>query len=64
MKSLPADGCSSRVRPVGMPVAVAVEQIFFTSPSGNIDCFMDPWTVRCDIRDRNWPPATETRELP
>ncbi|WP_165606736.1 hypothetical protein [Mycolicibacterium iranicum] len=30
----------------GIPTASAVEQVYFTSPSGNIGCFMDPWHVR------------------
>lgn len=30
----------------------------FSSPSGNIGCFIDPRSVRCDIRERAWdPPA-------
>ena len=30
----------------------------FTSPSGNIGCFIDRKSVRCDIREREWePPA-------
>src|SRR5262245_24722916 len=34
------------------------EMTFFTSPSGNISCVIDPDSVRCDIRDRTWePPA-------
>ena len=28
----------------------------FTSPSGNIGCVIDPRSVRCDIRDRDWQP--------
>lgn len=28
----------------------------FTSPTGNIGCFIDPSTVRCDIRERDWKP--------
>jgi hypothetical protein len=30
----------------------------FTSPSGNIGCYIDRGTVRCDIAERDWePPA-------
>ncbi len=30
----------------------------FTSPTGNIGCYIDKSTVRCDIGDRDWePPA-------
>jgi hypothetical protein len=28
----------------------------FNSPSGNIGCYIDPSTVRCDIQERNWAP--------
>lgn len=28
----------------------------FTSPTGNIGCYIDPSTVRCDIQDRDWKP--------
>jgi hypothetical protein len=28
----------------------------FTSPSGNIGCYIDPDSVRCDIRERDWAP--------
>lgn len=30
----------------------------FTSPSGNISCAIEPGSVRCDIKERDWsPPA-------
>jgi hypothetical protein len=33
----------------------------FTSPTGNIGCFIDRESVRCDIADRDWePPAKPT----
>lgn len=28
----------------------------FTSPTGNIGCFIDRRSVRCDIRERDWDP--------
>ena len=28
----------------------------FTSPSGNVGCYIDPATVRCDILERDWAP--------
>jgi len=28
----------------------------FTSPSGNIGCYIDPTYVRCDINERSWSP--------
>jgi len=31
----------------------------FSSPTGNIGCYIDPGSVRCDIGDRDWePPPT------
>lgn len=27
---------------------------FFTSPSGNISCHIQPGSVRCDIEERDW----------
>lgn len=37
----------------------------FTSPSGNIGCYIDRRSVRCDIGDRDWepPPAPADCEL-
>lgn len=46
------------------PIASAVEQVYFTSPNGNIGCFMDPWHVRCDIRDRSWTPPPRPASCP
>ena len=34
----------------------AADTSFFTSPSGNIYCVIDPGQARCDIRDRDWSP--------
>ncbi|MCW2517208.1 MAG: hypothetical protein JWR11_6250 [Mycobacterium sp.] len=28
----------------------------FTSPSGNVGCYIDPTAARCDISDRDWTP--------
>ena len=36
---------------------VVTEPTGFTSPSGNIGCVIDPVSVRCDIRDRDWDPS-------
>jgi hypothetical protein len=27
----------------------------FTSPSGNVGCYLDPSAARCDISERDWP---------
>jgi hypothetical protein len=36
----------------------------FTSPSGNIGCYIDPAEVRCDIRQRNWAPPPKPASCP
>ncbi|WP_454786270.1 DUF6636 domain-containing protein [Mycobacterium antarcticum] len=37
------------------PEAIA-DLVGFTSPSGNVGCYLDPTTVRCDISERDWSP--------
>lgn len=37
------------------PEALA-DLVSFTSPSGNVGCYLDPTTVRCDISERDWSP--------
>lgn len=41
------------------------EPTAFSSPTGNIGCYIDPGSVRCDIGDRDWepPPAPPGCEL-
>lgn len=36
----------------------------FTSPSGNIACFIEPRYVRCDIRERDWTPPPKPADCP
>ncbi|MGH3677623.1 MAG: DUF6636 domain-containing protein [Mycobacterium sp.] len=31
----------------------------FTSPSGNVGCYIDPSNVRCDISERDWAPPSK-----
>jgi hypothetical protein len=39
------------------PADITVSEITgFTSPSGNIGCYIDKKTVRCDIDQRDWQP--------
>jgi hypothetical protein len=33
-----------------------LDLVGFTSPSGNVGCFIDPTYVRCDISERDWSP--------
>lgn len=37
------------------PEAVT-DLVGFTSPSGNVGCYLDPTVVRCDISERDWTP--------
>ena len=37
------------------PEAVT-DLVGFTSPSGNVGCFVDSANVRCDISERDWSP--------
>lgn len=41
------------------PADIEVSELTgFTSPTGNIGCYIEPSSVRCDIGDRDWkPPA-------
>lgn len=36
----------------------------FTSPSGNIGCYVDPESVRCDIGERDWAPPPRPADCP
>jgi hypothetical protein len=52
----------------GEPPAVDLEVdelTGFSSPTGNIGCYISPETVRCDISERDWspPPAPPSCEL-
>jgi hypothetical protein len=48
------------------PADITVKKLTgFTSPSGNIGCYIDRSTVRCDINERDWspPPAPKSCQL-
>ena len=48
------------------PVDLEVDELTgFSSPTGNIGCYISPETVRCDIAERDWspPPAPPSCEL-
>ena len=51
----------------GAPPAADVEVSSltgFTSPTGNIGCYIDPSSVRCDISDRDWEPPSKPSSCP
>jgi hypothetical protein len=58
-------GCSDGVPTVAAaPVREVAELTGFTSPSGNIGCYIDPSSVRCDIRERSWAPPPHPAYCP
>jgi hypothetical protein len=36
----------------------ATHLVGFTSPNGNVGCIIDSAYVRCDVAERDWPPAS------
>jgi hypothetical protein len=42
----------------------AADIIGFTSPSGNVGCYLADDTVRCDIAERNWAPPPRPSNCP
>lgn len=44
--------------------ASAAELKGFTSPSGNIGCYIDRDGVRCDIHEREWSPPPKPESCP
>ena len=51
MEQRPAKESSATSEP-----EVIADLVAFTSPSGNVGCYLDPTTVRCDISARDWSP--------
>ena len=50
--------------PVPLGTREVTELTGFTSPSGNIGCYIDPSYVRCDIRERDWSPPPRPASCP
>ena len=50
------------------PIAVTTREVSeltnFSSPSGNIGCYIDPTNVRCDIDERTWSPPAKPASCP
>jgi len=44
--------------PAAQDVQVSAEPVGFASPSGNIACYLQPQSVRCDIAESAWDPTT------
>lgn len=51
----PIAGASPHAIPTQTPPKLVTELTGFQSPSGNVGCYIDPTTVRCDIAERDWP---------
>lgn len=51
----PIAGASPHGIPTQTPPKLVTELTGFQSPSGNVGCYIDPTTVRCDIAERDWP---------
>ncbi len=52
------------VGPLPLTTREVSELTGFTSPSGNIGCYIDPDYVRCDIRERDWSPPLRPASCP
>ena len=50
--------------PTTEDVQVATEATGFSSPSGNIACYLGPQSVRCDIAQAGWDPSTVPNRPP
>jgi hypothetical protein len=52
------------IGPVPVTTREVSELTNFSSPSGNIGCYIEPTNVRCDIAERNWGPPPKPASCP
>lgn len=52
------------IEPLPLTTREVSELTGFTSPSGNIGCYIDPEYVRCDISERDWTPPPKPASCP
>jgi hypothetical protein len=52
------------IGPVPLTTREVAELTSFSSPSGNIGCYIEPTNVRCDIAERNWSPPSKPTSCP
>ena len=52
------------VEPIPLTTREVSELTSFSSPSGNIGCYIQPTNVRCDIAERNWAPPPKPASCP
>lgn len=50
--------------PLPLRTTIVTESTPFTSPSGNIGCYIEPNYVRCDIRERSWERPPKPADCP
>lgn len=52
------------IGPIPVTTREVSELTNFSSPSGNIGCYIDPTNVRCDIAERTWSPPAKPASCP
>jgi hypothetical protein len=52
------------IGPIPVTTREVSELTSFSSPSGNIGCYIEPTNVRCDIAERNWGPPPKPASCP
>jgi hypothetical protein len=52
------------IDPLPLTTREVSELTSFSSPSGNIGCYIEPTNVRCDIAERNWSPPPKATSCP
>jgi hypothetical protein len=52
------------IGPIPLTTREVNELTNFSSPSGNIGCYIEPTNVRCDIAERNWSPPSKPSSCP
>lgn len=56
--TVPASAVAATTTTAPSDVRVSAEPAGFSSPSGNIACYLQPNSVRCDIAQAEWDPTT------
>ena len=52
------------IGPIPVTTREVSELTNFSSPSGNIGCYIEPTNVRCDIAERTWSPPPKPASCP
>jgi len=59
-----ASAAPGSITPFAQQELTVSELTSFTSPSGNIGCYIDVDSVRCDIAERDWAPPPKPASCP